>query len=135
MKSRLTIGELAGAAEVATSTVRYYERAGLLRASGRSPANYRFYSQADLHRLRFIRAAQATGFTLEDVRSLLRPTRCANVQGLITQRLAQVNARMNDLRHVRKVLKASLDLCLAHQKTGRCKVIETLSASARPKSS
>lgn len=135
MKSRLSIGELAGAADVATSTVRYYERAGLLRASGRSPSNYRFYSQADLHRLRFIRAAQATGFTLEDVKSLLRPTRCGNVQGLIAQRLEQVNVRMKDLRHVRKVLKASLDLCIAHEETGRCKVIETLSASARPRSS
>ena len=62
-----TIGELAKAARVPTSTVRYYEREGILRPAGRSSSNYRLYAKEDIERLRFIRGAQATGFTLRDV--------------------------------------------------------------------
>lgn len=129
--SELTIGELAKTANVPTSTVRYYERAGLLRARQRSVSNYRLYSDDDLQRLRFIRAAQATGFTLADITQLLRPAPCGKVQHLIEDRLAHVTARMKELRHVQKVLKQSLELCREHEETGRCEVVETLSAQAK----
>ena len=89
MRERLfTIGELAKSAGVPTSTVRYYEREGILKPSGRSASNYRLYSEEDLYRLRFIRAAQATGFTLADVTVLLRPAACGDVQERIENRLA-----------------------------------------------
>lgn len=133
MASKLTIGELAAAAEVPTSTVRYYERAGLLRPSGRSSSNYRLYSSQELERLRFIRAAQSTGFTLDDIKQLLRPAACGKVQGLIEARLAEVASRMKELRHVDRVLRASLAECRAHEVTGRCKVVDELTARARSK--
>lgn len=129
--TRRTIGGLAKAAGVATSTIRYYERAGLLRPSGRTTSNYRFYTDEDLHRLRFVRGAQATGFALDDIRQLLRPAACNKVQGLIEARLEEVGARLRELRNVEKVLRESLALCRAHAATGRCKVVETLSTQAR----
>ncbi|MFQ5699374.1 MAG: heavy metal-responsive transcriptional regulator [Myxococcota bacterium] len=131
MKPGLTIGELAAAAEVPTSTVRFYEREGLLRPSGRSASNYRLYSQDDLERLRFIRAAQATGFTLSDVRALLRPAPCGKVQALIEHRLDEVSERMAELRHLKRVLERALRTCREHAPSGRCKVVEDLSSSAR----
>jgi len=127
----LTIGALAKAAGVPTSTVRHYERAGLLLPSRRNGANYRLYSQEDLHRLRFVRAAQATGFTLDDIEQLLRPARCDKTQALIDARLGDVGERMRELRHVQRVLRGALDLCRQHEETGRCAVVETLSARAR----
>ncbi len=133
MPTRLTIGALAKAAGVPTSTVRYYERKRLLRPSGRSASNYRLYSDEDLERLRFIRAAQATGFTLEDVTKLLRPAPCGKVQGLIEERLTRVAGRMKELRHVQKVLRASLRECHEHEETGRCRVVDELTATARSK--
>jgi MerR family mercuric resistance operon transcriptional regulator len=133
MKDRLIIGELAKAAEVPASTVRYYERTGLLRRPPRSASNYRLYHEEDVYRVRFIKAAQATGFTLDDVAELLKPSSCAKVQGRIEERLEEVSARMKDLRHVRRVLKAALTTCKDHEPTGRCRVIDTLSASARSK--
>ncbi len=134
MASQLTIGELAAAAGVPTSTIRYYERARLLRPSARSPSNYRLYSQGDLERLRFIRAAQATGFTLDDVTKLLRPAPCGSVQRLIEQRLSEVTTRMKELRHVQKVLRTALEECRDHERSGRCKVVDDLSArSKRPR--
>lgn len=126
-----TIGELARAAEVPTSTVRYYEREGILRPAGRSASNYRLYSAQDVERLRFIRAAQATGFTLKDVTELLRPAPCGKVQGLIEHRLESVAERMRHLRHVQRVLRRSLDECHRHERSGRCRVIDDLSARAR----
>ncbi|MEE8550921.1 MAG: MerR family transcriptional regulator [Gemmatimonadota bacterium] len=131
MSGKVIIGELAQAADVPTSTVRYYERAGILRPSGRSASNYRLYSKEDLHRLRFIRAAQATGFALEDIVELLRPAPCRKVQGLIEHRLESVEARIKELRHVRKVLRSAHDSCRKHARTGRCHVVDTLSASAQ----
>ena len=127
----LTIGELATSAGVPTSTVRYYERAGLLQASGRSSANYRLYSEEDAQRLRFIRAAQGTGFSLNDVKQLLRPAPCRRVQRLIEHRLESVEARMRELRHVRRVLKQSQSACQAHEQSGRCRVVDDLSARAK----
>ncbi len=133
MSTRFTIGELAKAAEVPTSTVRYYERTGILLPHGRSAGNYRVYADSELERLRFIRAAQATGFTLDDIRELLRPAACGKVQRLIEARLAEVEERMKELRHVDRVLRGSLKECKAHQATGRCKVVDELSATARRK--
>jgi len=118
---------------VPTSTVRYYERTGLLRRPPRSASNYRLYSDEDVYRVRFIRAAQATGFTLDDVSELLRRSPCRKVQGRIEQRLGEVSARMKELRHVERVLKAALETCREHEPTGRCGVIDTLSASVRAK--
>jgi MerR family mercuric resistance operon transcriptional regulator len=135
MDTKLTIGELAKAASVPVSTVRYYERAGILRPSGRSAGNYRVYSDNELERLRFIRAAQATGFTLDDIKALLRPAACGKVQGLIEERLSEVGERMKELRHVDRVLRASLKECQAHEATGRCKVFDELTVQARAKSS
>lgn len=131
MAGRVTIGELAKAAGVPVSTVRYYEREGILRPAGRSVSNYRLYSQEAVERLRFIRAAQATGFALDDVRELLRPAPCRKVQELIDHRLEVVETRMRELRHVRRVLRRSLDECREHELSGRCRVVEDLSARAK----
>lgn len=127
----MTIGALARAAGVPTSTVRYYERAGILRPRGRSAGNYRLYSNEDLQRLRFIRAAQDTGFTLEDITHLLRPTSCERVQSLIETRLEAVEARMRALRRVRGVLRKSLEECRDHEATGRCAVVAELSSRVK----
>jgi MerR family mercuric resistance operon transcriptional regulator len=130
----VTIGELAKAAGVPTSTVRYYERAGILKPRHRSASNYRLYSEEDAERLRFIRAAQATGFTLRDVEELLRPAPCGRVQGVIEDRLETVEARLRELRHVRRVLSRSLEECREHERSGRCRVVDDLSARSRRRS-
>ncbi len=137
MNETCSIGELARAAEVPTSTVRYYERVGLVRPSGRTAGNFRYYGPEALHRLRFIRAAAATGFTLADIRRLLEfrdgaAAPCKEVQSLIENRLADVEKGMADLRHLRDVLESSLQMCRSAEQTGRCEVMENLSSSSVP---
>ena len=126
-----TIGRLAREAGVPTSTVRYYERIGLLHANGRTGGNYRFYSATALERLRFIRAAQASGFTLDDVTALLNlrdgeSAPCQEVQSLIEERLSDMAQRLKDLQHVQRVLKSSLKLCREVEDSGYCQVIDDL---------
>lgn len=67
-----TIGQLAKSVGVPISTVRYYERAGLLKPEARTGSNYRVYSQQSLERLQFIRSAQAVGLSLDDIAQMLR---------------------------------------------------------------
>ena len=131
-----TIGALARAAAVPTTTLRYYERRGLLRPAARSGSgHYRSYGDAELGRLRFIRAAQASGFALEDVETLLglrdgQTAPCREVQDLIENRLSDLAARLNDLARVERVLKASLKLCRQNERRGRCAAIDTLATAA-----
>jgi DNA-binding transcriptional MerR regulator len=135
MKRTYTIGQLARAAGVPTSTVRYYERIGLLQPAGRTAGNYRVYGEDALERLHFIRVAQATGFALDDIIALLDFGRddaavCLEVQVLIEERLSGLEKRMADLRHVQRVLKATLARCRETEWQGRCQIIDRLAAAS-----
>lgn len=134
-----TIGQLAKAVDIPTSTLRYYERIGILQPTNRSQGNYRLYDEADLERVRFIRAAQATGLTLEDVTTLLNlrvtaKARCEDIQLLLEERLTDVKTRMKDLRHVERVLKSFLAKCRESNRRGHCAVIEELNAASTEES-
>jgi DNA-binding transcriptional MerR regulator len=135
METTYTIGQLAHAARVPASTVRYYERIGLLSPEGRTAGNYRLYGEGAVVCLRFIRAAQGIGLTLEQITALLQlrdstPSVCQDVQVLIEERLSDLEQRMADLRHVRGVLKATLTKCRETQWSGHCHIIETLTTTA-----
>ena len=135
MPARYTISQLGRAAGVSASTLRYYERVALLEPEERSQGNYRLYTAASLRRLRFIRAAQAIGFTLDDVKLLLgiqdrSVPSCHEVQRLVEQRLEDIDKRLSDLRHVQTVLRAALQKCRKTGRQGRCHVLETLRSSS-----
>jgi len=136
--NRYTISQLARVADVPTTTVRYYERIGLVEPEDRSTGNYRLYSDESLGKLKFIRAAQAIGFTLEDVKSLLgsddnRSPACGDVQTLIEDRLADIEDRLKDLRQVKRVLKSALEHCRQSEKRGECHVLQTLEGGSSAK--
>ncbi len=136
MDTARTIGKLAGEAGVPISTVRHYERAGLLRPQARTSGNYRVYGDEELQRLLFVRAAQSAGFTLGDIHSILelrdgvrRP--CSEVESLIDERLGEVETQMKRLRHVRSVLRRFHVACEETNSDDCCPVIEELSLAAR----
>ena len=141
MAKELTIGQLAKTVGVPASTIRYYERRGLIRPGNRSQGNYRLYGDDAVEKLRFICAAQATGFTLDNVEALLTlrvapKSRCEDVQTLMEERLDDVKQRMAEMRHVERVLKSFLKKCRQTSRSGYCQVIEDLnmqSASDKPR--
>ncbi len=126
-----TIGQLAVAAGIPTSTIRYYERTRLLKPDYRTGGNYRGYSAASLDRLRFIRSAQATGFSLADVRELLNLTNdskspCHEVITLLKKRLEEVRRRIHELQMVEQTLSKSLKTCCRGNKPDLCQEITHL---------
>ena len=137
MGNRQTIGELATAVGVPTSTIRYYERSGLMKPAERTESNYRIYDDVTLERLRFIRAAQASGLTLIDIKTLLEyrdgvTAPCREVRVLIEKRLDQIQERMREFRHVEHVLKSYLDICQKAEEDEPCQVLDRM-GSARSK--
>jgi len=127
----LTISELARSAEVGVETVRYYQRRGLLddpqpsRRAG-AGAGRRHYGAADLSRLRFIRAAQRAGFTLDEVGELLELDRSSDrprVRAMAAARLAELDRRIGELTEARGALARLADAC-ASSGEGPCPIIE-----------
>jgi len=112
----MTIGELSKAATVPTSTIRFYERRGLLKPDARTQSNYRAYSPRTAARLKFIRAAQATGFSLKDIREMLALTYldgppCDEVVALIERRLTDVKERLGELKRIHRALSLARSSC------------------------
>lgn len=131
---RYTISQLAHAAGVPISTLRYYERVGLVCPTQRAENNYRVYSAPALQTIRFIRAAQAAGFTLDDVRALLGlqtgdTALCKDVQPLIEKRLQDVSQRIKEMRDIQRMLKSFLEICHTQAEDAACPVVDTLSAT------
>ena len=137
MKNNLmNIGQVARAAGVATTALRYYEREGVLIPQGRSEAGYRLYDQRAVEQLAFIRSAQAVGFTLEDIHMLLftdgkQKIAKKDVQGLIEKRLQEVEEKMKDLKRVSAALRDALQKC--RQSKGACPVLTDLHAQENNK--
>jgi DNA-binding transcriptional MerR regulator len=113
----MTIGAVARAVSVPATTLRYYEREGILAPSNRSPAGYRLYDNEAIERIRFLKAAQSAGFALADIRTLLtdsagrEPVCRTTVQKLVSARLAEVQGRIKDLKRVEELLRRSLSRC------------------------
>ncbi len=133
MASLLTIGDLARAVGVPISTVRYYERAGLVNPDQRSAANYRLYADRTAERLRFIRTAQSAGFTLADIKILLElrdgdTAPCGEVRAVVEERFEHITERIDELEEVRRVLGAYLDMCRQAKADDPCEVMERLDA-------
>jgi MerR family transcriptional regulator, mercuric resistance operon regulatory protein len=125
-KNSDTIGGLAKAAGVGVETVRYYQRRGLLPEPARPPGEVRRYGADELKRLRFIRRAQAAGFTLEQIGELLALDRTddrARVRELATDRLAALDAKIAELEQSRAALERLRSTC-ASGKRGPCPIIE-----------
>jgi Hg(II)-responsive transcriptional regulator len=129
----LTIGELAREAGVNVQTVRYYERRGLLEEPPRRASGYREYPESDVARLGFIRRAQALGFTLTEIGDLLSlrvdpRTTSADVHRRVEEKLADVEAKLADLRRIRGALRELAASCKAHGPVGECPFLEALEA-------
>ena len=121
----MTIARLGSAAGVGVETVRYYQRRGLLAVPA-DAGGIRRYGPEDLRRLRFIRRAQAAGFTLEEIAELLALDRTddrARVRELAASRLATLDAKIAELEASRAALERLRSSCASGRK-GPCPILE-----------
>jgi Hg(II)-responsive transcriptional regulator len=125
------IGALAKRAGVRIDTVRYYERSGLLAPKARLATGYRRYGEAEVARLRFIRRAQALGFTLSEVRELLALSSrrdVAHVKRVAQEKLADVERRIAELERVQEGLSRLIAACPGHGRALDCPILQALGA-------
>ncbi|HEY1806851.1 MAG TPA: MerR family DNA-binding protein [Terracidiphilus sp.] len=133
MSRTYTIARLASAAGVHVETIRYYQRLKLAPEPPRPVGGIRRYGEADADRLRFIKRAQAMGFTLEEIRNLitLQARRsCRATRDLAATKLRIVDARIRELRHLRKELAGLIADCDANIEDTTCPVMQRLTASS-----
>ena len=124
-KNSDTIGGLARAAGVGVETVRYYQRRGLLTEPARPPGEIRRYSDEDVKRLRFIRSAQAAGFTLSEIAELLELSASDDrprARELARARVAALDAKIVELREARDALAGLASAC-ANNRGGPCPIL------------
>jgi MerR family mercuric resistance operon transcriptional regulator len=112
----LTIGALASRAGVGVETIRFYERKGLVRRPPRPGTGFRLYPEETVARIRFIRQAQTLGFTLQEIRGLLAlrvapGTDCAAVRSRAVAKLANVEARLEELERIQGALAKLIAAC------------------------
>lgn len=109
----LFIGELAKAAGVNPDSIRFYERSGLLSKPGRSTSGYRVYDEASLRRLRFIKKAQMLGFSLAEIKRILRLSgergqTCRCVIAIAEATLSDTAEKLRELRQFHDRLKQAV---------------------------
>lgn len=129
MKS-LTIAKLAEAGDVGVETVRYYQRRGLIGTPERSGGvglggGIRRYGDEDIRRLRFIRSAQAAGFTLEEIGELIELDAGedrARARELARDRIAALDAKIAEMQAARTSLQRLAHACSMSDK-GLCPII------------
>ena len=119
--ANLTIGDVAREAGVATSSVRYYERRGLLDADGRQSGQRRYRTPA-LRRLVFIKMLQDAGLSLDDIAGVLHADSVADWKAIVARRLETLAAEIEELERARTYLEGAL-LCRFDHPATDCKIM------------
>ena len=126
-----TIGALAKAAGVGVETVRYYQRRGLLVEPSRPHGEVRRYGYEDVRRLRFIRAAQAAGFTLAEIGELLELSASddrVRARELAQARVAALDEKIAEMKEAREALSGLATAC-SKQRGGNCPILSAFDRS------
>ena len=132
----LPIGELSKRSGVNIETIRYYERIKMLPAPPRTASGRRIYGETDLRVLAFIRRARQLGFSLEEVRALLRlgalgTASCLEVKEVAARHLQDIRAKMVDLAKLERLLAKTIARCSGNR-VPDCPVLDILDVK-RPK--
>lgn len=126
----MKIGEAAAASGCHLETIRYYERVGLMPAPARTTSGYRAYSPDEVERLRFISRGRELGFSLDEIRSLLRlnddPTMsCCDVDAIAQTHLSVIRSRVAELQRIAVELERVIANCAGGDR-GACTILGAL---------
>ncbi len=130
----MNIGDVAAASGLPAKTIRYYEEIGLV-VPPRAENGYRAYREQDGHMLRFIARARSLGFSIEDCRALLSLYQdtgraSADVKRLTKDHLAEIDAKISELKDMRAALAHLVHACQGDQRPD-CPIIDEL-AGGKP---
>ncbi|MBS1800300.1 MAG: Hg(II)-responsive transcriptional regulator [Acidobacteria bacterium] len=129
MTDEMTIGTLAIHGGVNVETIRYYQRRGLLHEPSKPSGGFRRYSTETVKRVRFIKRAQALGFTLEEITGLLaldERRACLETRQAAAQKLALIEEKISDLSRIKKSLARLVHACDSSAAGEPCPIIHLL---------
>ncbi|NOY69409.1 MAG: MerR family transcriptional regulator [Deltaproteobacteria bacterium] len=132
---KLLIGQLAKKACVNTETIRFYERRGLLAKPLRNKSGHRQYTLNDVVRVRFIKRAQALGFSLKEIEDLLSirmksGATCGDVKNRVEDKISAVKEKIKALKQINAALKNMSQQCMINSPIGNCSFLESLEAQS-----
>lgn len=129
----IKISELSARTGLSAHTLRFYEKYGLIHASSRSDSGYRYYNEADVRRVGFVKAARNIGFSLEDIGQLLsirldkQSHTCQEVTNITRTKLDEVNAKITELQAMQQTLQILLENCIGGaEKATQCSIMDVL---------
>ena len=130
----MQIGEASKATGVSAKMIRHYESIGLIPAADRRDSNYRDYGPEDVHRLGFIRRARDLGFSIEEIRDLLRlwgdrKRSSRDVKAMTLTHIAELDGKIALLGEMRATLAHLADCCDGNNRPD-CPIIESLAGTA-----
>ena len=131
-KQGYSVGELASAGNCKAETVRYYEKIGLMPDPPRSEGGHRMYTLDLLKRLTFIRRSRELGFSIEQIRELLRFVdepghNCGEVKEMAMLQSRAAQEKIDDLKRLQKALNTMVTLCKGQSDPSRdCPIIQAL---------
>jgi MerR family Zn(II)-responsive transcriptional regulator of zntA len=127
------ISQLAKRCGISAHTLRYYEKAGLFKASGRTISNYRIYNHDDLLTAKFIKHCKESGFSLPETASLLRIKDdksqhvCAEAKAITEDKITQITQQIEHLRSMLMTLKRLNQYCCGGDESAQfCSIIAKL---------
>ena len=124
------IGKLSKQSGVNIETIRYYEKIGVMPAPGRNAGGFRIYEPDHLKRLSFVRRCRLLGFSLDEIRSLLRLVdghghTCAEVHALMLSHLAEIRRKIRDLRRLQRAMAEMAAQC-SGESVPECPIVDAL---------
>lgn len=131
----MRIGEVAKRSEVGIETIRYYERQGLLAEPLRRPSGYRQYDESAVVRLQFIRRTKELGFTLTEIKELVRlrydtETRCGHVRERAERKVRDIESRIRSLQKMKRSLKKLVATCHETDSVDECPLMDGIERKA-----
>ena len=125
----MSIGTLAKQSGIGIEAIRYYERRGLLSAVSRKSSGYRVFNGESLKALRFLKSAQELGFTLEEIKDLLKlraskSTSCDVVKVRASKHLSEVESKIQRLEKIRDVLSELIKKCQKRKTSEVCPILD-----------
>jgi Hg(II)-responsive transcriptional regulator len=134
----MTVGTVAKEAEVNIDTIRYYERQGLLPKPSRTRSGYRTFSESTVRRLRFIKNAQALGFTLSEIKQLFTlrirvGSTCTDVRNRAESKQADIEQKIRSLQAMKRALQQLVSACTTHGPASECSFFENLDRQGNQK--
>jgi DNA-binding transcriptional MerR regulator len=127
----MTVGELSKQAGVNLETVRFYEKQKLLPRPERTSGGHRVYTDADVKRLQFIQRAKWVGFTLKEIRTLMRVREadpgqsCEDVMELARRKRVEIEEKLLELSSMRDALDTFIEAC-PETDAGHCQILRGL---------